>query len=108
MVQYCRYCSHMYCGDSNYCEVNECCFSDSVIKHTNKCRCFDFLPIDALGENERGYMPRKGHYIVVRCKDCKYCSVDFVGDYQCDSHKMEVIEEDDYCSYGEREEQEHE
>ena len=63
MVQYCRYCSHMYCGDSNYCEVNECCFSDSVIKHTNKCRCFDFLPIDALGENERGYMPRKGHYI---------------------------------------------
>ena len=64
MNQYCRYCSHMYCGNGNYCEVNECTFSDSVIKHTNKCRCFDFLPIDALRENEKGYRPRKGHYIV--------------------------------------------
>ena len=63
MIQYCRYCSHMYCGNGNYCEVNEVCFSDSYIKHTNKCRCFDFIPIDALCENEKGYQPRKGHYI---------------------------------------------
>lgn len=63
MIQYCRYCSHMYCGNGNYCEVNDVCFSDSYIKHTNKCRCFDFIPIDALFENEKGYQPRKGHYI---------------------------------------------
>jgi len=43
---------------------------------------------------------------VVRCKDCKYCSIDFVGDYQCDSHRMEVIEEDDFCSYGKRKQEE--
>lgn len=63
MNQYCRYCSHMFCGNGNYCEVNDCTFSDSVIKRINKCRYFDFLPIDALGENEKGYRPRKGRYI---------------------------------------------
>ncbi len=53
----------MVCGDSNYCEVKEVCFTDSYIKHTNKCKYFDFNPIDALAENDKGYQPRGKHYI---------------------------------------------
>lgn len=37
---------------------------------------------------------------LVRCEYCRHCSVDFIGDYVCNAHRMEVIEENDYCSYG--------
>ena len=60
MAQYCRYCENMVCGDSNYCTVREECFSDEYVKRVNKCKDFDLNEIDALGENERGYIPRKG------------------------------------------------
>lgn len=60
MAQYCRYCANMVCGDSNYCTVREECFSDEYVKRVNKCKDFDLNEIDALGENERGYIPRKG------------------------------------------------
>ncbi len=56
--QYCRYCSNMVCGDANYCTVRKACYSDKTIKRTNKCKDFVFNPIDALGENEKGYQPR--------------------------------------------------
>ncbi len=58
MTQYCRYCSHMVCGDANYCSKKEQCYSDEHIKRTNKCKDFDFNPIDALYENQEGYKPR--------------------------------------------------
>lgn len=58
MKQYCRYCSNMVCGDANYCTVKKWCLSDKYVKATNDCKHFEFNPIDALGENERGYQPR--------------------------------------------------
>ena len=58
-AQYCRYCSHMICGDFNYCRVREKLYSDEHIKRTNKCKDFDLNSIDALQENAQGYVPRK-------------------------------------------------
>ena len=59
MTQYCRYCSYMCCGDANWCEVKQSTYSDSTIKVPNHCKFFEFNPIDALGENIKGYTPRK-------------------------------------------------
>ena len=58
MRKYCRYCSHMVCGDANYCEVREKTYSDNYIKRVNNCKDFDLNPIDALMENPKGYTPR--------------------------------------------------
>lgn len=49
----------MACGDANWCEVKMKCFSDSTIKNTNKCKSFEFNPIDALAENDEEYKPRE-------------------------------------------------
>lgn len=57
MKQYCRYCSHMICGDANYCEAYHKCFTDEKIKRVNKCKKFSFNEIDALTFNK--YNPRK-------------------------------------------------
>ena len=59
MKKYCRYCSHMVCGDANYCEANEKTYSDATLKRANNCKDFDLNPIDALGENEEEYRPRE-------------------------------------------------
>lgn len=59
MKQYCRYCSNMVCGDANYCTAKKKCFSDNYIKSTNDCKDFDLNPIDALGENEKGYQSKE-------------------------------------------------
>lgn len=59
MNQYCRYCNNMVCGDANYCSVKKRCYSDEHIKRTNKCKDFEFNPMDALGENPDGYKPRE-------------------------------------------------
>lgn len=59
MKQYCRYCSNMVCGDANYCTEKEICKTDKQLKQSNKCNKFEFNPIDALSENEKGYVPRK-------------------------------------------------
>ena len=58
MTQYCRYCSNMCCGDANWCEVKQSTYSDSTIKAPNHCKFFEFNPIDALGENNKGYIPK--------------------------------------------------
>lgn len=58
MTQYCRYCSHMICGDVNWCEVEQRTYSNSTIKSPNHCKFFEFNPIDALMENEKGYIPK--------------------------------------------------
>ena len=58
MKQYCRYCSHMICGDANYCEVRQRCFSNFTLKCANGCKDFDFNAIDALGINRNEYKPR--------------------------------------------------
>lgn len=57
MTQYCRYCSHMFSGDGNYCEVKEASFTDKQICSTNKCKDFEYNSIDSLTGQE--YKPRK-------------------------------------------------
>lgn len=59
MTQYCRYCTYMCCGDANYCSVRQKTYSDAHIKRPNKCRDFEFNPIDAIRMNRYGYRPRK-------------------------------------------------
>lgn len=49
----------MVCGDANYCSVKKACYSDVKIKRANKCKDFEFNPIDALYENKQGYVPRQ-------------------------------------------------
>lgn len=55
--QYCRYCAYMCCGDANYCEKHNECYSDSKIKRVNHCKEFAFNPIDVLNPNNK-YKPR--------------------------------------------------
>ena len=57
MAQYCRYCSHMVCGDANYCSARKIIFTDKQICNTNTCKEFDLNPIDALGTGKE-YRPR--------------------------------------------------
>lgn len=57
MTQYCRYCNHMASGDGNYCEVKNRTFTDKQICRTNKCKHFEFNPIDVL--TYETYKPRK-------------------------------------------------
>ena len=59
MTQYCRYCGYMVVGDANYCSKQERCISDAAAKSPNRCHDFAFNPVDAFGENEKGYQPRK-------------------------------------------------
>lgn len=59
MIQYCRYCAYMVCGDFNYCEIKEKFYRESTIKVPNKCKNFAFCELDALQENLEPYKPRK-------------------------------------------------
>lgn len=38
---------------------------------------------------------------VVRCRDCKW-KADTIGDSWCDFHEFTILSDDDFCSYGER------
>ena len=58
MIQYCRYCNNMVVGDANYCGHYDITVGEWKLKHTNKCRHFEYNPIDALQENAKGYVPR--------------------------------------------------
>lgn len=55
--------------------------------------------------NERGeiHLARAGE--VVRCRDCKYLWV-ANGKRYCDFHYMSAVVPDDFCSWGERKEDE--
>lgn len=59
MIQYCRYCSWFVTGNGNYCLEKGIEPSDKYAKSPNNCKQFDLNPIDAFGENEKGYLPRK-------------------------------------------------
>lgn len=59
MKQYCRYCCYLVCGDAVYCTERQFTMSDAAAKSLNRCHDFTFNPIDAFGENEKGYSPRK-------------------------------------------------
>ena len=57
MAQYCRYCSNMVCGDANYCTEKQNCYDDKYLKQPNRCKLYQHNPVDALGENVKGYKP---------------------------------------------------
>lgn len=68
--------------------------------------CNPISACDALKYAKRAV--EAGYVKVVRCKECKhkvrtsdgeYCPVDIV----CDYHMSDGFDENDYCSYGERE-----
>ena len=59
MKQYCRYCANLVYGDSCYCEIKKKCLNYNSCKRQNKCKSFEFNPIDALRENTKEYKPRK-------------------------------------------------
>ena len=58
MNKYCRYCAYMCCGDANYCSKHNECYSDEKIKRVNRCKDFEFNPIDAINPGQK-YTPRK-------------------------------------------------
>lgn len=59
MTQYCRYCAYLCVGDTPYCSIREQTIREAVAKSPNRCHSFVMNPIDAFGENERGYKPRE-------------------------------------------------
>lgn len=61
MSQYCRYCAYCSYGDVAYCDIKNKTMSEESVKRANKCNDFELNPIDSLGENEKGYRPRKKH-----------------------------------------------
>ena len=58
MAQYCRYCSALVVGDIPYCTTKKKQIKEINAKTTNYCPHYDLNPIDAFGENEKGYKPR--------------------------------------------------
>ena len=56
--QYCRYCSQLCYGDVAHCDIKGVKSIESC-KAPNNCKHFEFNPIDAFFENEKGYQPRK-------------------------------------------------
>lgn len=58
MAQYCRYCSALVVGDIPYCTTKKREIAEPNAKTTNYCPHYDFNPMDAFGENEKGYRPR--------------------------------------------------
>ena len=59
MKQYCRYCCYLVVGDANYCSMQDKTMSEATAKSVNRCHDFALNPIDAFGENENGYRPRR-------------------------------------------------
>ena len=58
MTQYCRYCTACHVANGNWCEIKEKELTDAQIKHSNKCRDFEFCSMDVYDEN-RTYQPRQ-------------------------------------------------
>ena len=63
MAQYCRYCSDLVVGDIAYCTTKKKEIPEHLAKTTNYCPHYDFNPMDAFGENEKGYQPRNAKVV---------------------------------------------
>ena len=44
----CRHCTHMTCGDANYCDETQETMSDAAISVRRSCDKWEWNPIDAL------------------------------------------------------------
>ena len=60
MTQYCRYCSLAVLNDDDliYCEAKDEMREGKQIRNPNKCKHFEFNPVDVLNE-EKDYKPRE-------------------------------------------------
>ena len=58
MTQYCRYCNNFVCGNGEWCQVKQTELTEKYSKNPNRCKEFEFNPIDAYGENKKGYHQR--------------------------------------------------
>lgn len=60
MTQYCRYCSLATLQDDDlvYCEAKKKQFTGEKAKRTNRCKEFQFNPVDVLNESGE-YRPRE-------------------------------------------------
>jgi len=60
VTQYCRYCSLAVLNDDDliYCEAKDEMREGKQIRNPNKCKHFEFNPVDVLDENKK-YRPRK-------------------------------------------------
>ncbi|MCI9092632.1 MAG: hypothetical protein HFF36_02440 [Coprobacillus sp.] len=59
MKQYCRYCSNCsICVDCVCCDVKDKYMNYEQAKRVNKCKHFEFNPIDVF-DSDRTYKPRK-------------------------------------------------
>ena len=63
MTQYCRYCTACCVANGNWCEIKQKPLTDAQIKHSNKCRDFEFCSMDVYDEN-RTYQPRQARKIL--------------------------------------------
>ena len=68
--------------------------------HGTECECYAFAHKALDGIQSADVAP------VVRCKDCKW-KADTIGDSWCDFHEFTILSDDDYCSYGERKDDEY-
>lgn len=59
MTQYCRYCCCLVTGNGIYCTEKEQEITEATAKSPNRCHSYAYNPIDAFGENEKGYQPRQ-------------------------------------------------
>lgn len=57
--QYCRYCCYLIVGDAIYCSMQDKTMTEATAKSVNRCHDYALNPIDAFGENENGYRPRR-------------------------------------------------
>lgn len=77
---------------------------DSLLK---KCVHIDGLFSDVVSAFDIAYEPTVDAVPVVRCKDCKRCRNGCQCDVPLGVSEMEkyiLVDEDDFCSYGERKE----
>ncbi len=96
----CKDCIHFEaCVDFWYSDYDHCTKEESIIKHANYPTCELFKPTADVVE-------------VVRCKDCKYlyCLSAIDRRFYCRHHPhglegINIIEDNPYCSYGERREE---
>jgi len=64
MAQYCRYCGDLTVGDIAWCSVKQKEIPEHLAKTTNYCPHYNLNPVDAFGENEKGYHPRNAKVAV--------------------------------------------